>query len=86
MRKGSVAAAALTVMTTASAEGRESEGTAFLCVTCGMQFPESAKPPEHCPICEDERQYANPDGQAWTTLEKLRTTHRNTIRKEAEGL
>jgi hypothetical protein len=55
-------------------------------VTCGTQFPDSTKPPEHCPICEDERQYVNPDGQAWTTLERLRTTHKNTIKKEEEGL
>ena len=86
MRDGSIAAAALTGLTALNAEGGASEGVAYLCVTCGTQFPESAKPPEHCPICEDERQYVNPDGQAWTTLEKLRTTHKNTIKKEEEGL
>jgi hypothetical protein len=25
----------------------------------------------HCPICEDERQYVNPTGQAWTTVAEL---------------
>ena len=59
-------------------------GTPYLCVTCGTQFPESARPPEHCPICEDERQYVNPDGQQWTTLERLRTTHKNVIKEEEE--
>jgi glyoxylase-like metal-dependent hydrolase (beta-lactamase superfamily II) len=44
----------------------------YICVTCGTQYPESAQPPAHCPICEDERQYVNPDGQTWTTLEALR--------------
>ena len=86
MRAGSIAAAALTGVTAIDTEAVASEGVAYLCVTCATQFPESAKPPEHCPICEDERQYVNPDGQAWTTLEKLRTTHKNTIKKEEEGL
>jgi glyoxylase-like metal-dependent hydrolase (beta-lactamase superfamily II) len=48
----------------------------YICVTCGTQYPESAQPPAHCPICEDERQYVNPNGQTWTTLEELRpNTH-----------
>src|SRR5256885_9449550 len=25
----------------------------FICVQCGTQFSETAKPPLHCPICED---------------------------------
>ena len=25
----------------------------YICVTCGVQYPESNQPPEHCPICED---------------------------------
>jgi hypothetical protein len=60
--------------------------TAYLCVTCGTQFAESPKPPEHCAICDDERQYVGPDGQEWTTLERLQTTHKNTIKKEEEHL
>jgi hypothetical protein len=51
----------------------------YICVTCGVQYPESAQPPAHCPICEDERQYVNPNGQAWTTLDELRQKHQNTI-------
>src|SRR4051794_37356027 len=86
MRDGSMAAAALTGLTTLNAEGKSAEGTAYLCVTCGTQFPESPKPPERCAICEDERQYVGPDGQQWTTLGRLRTTHKNTIKKEEEGL
>ena len=74
---GSVAARAET-------PGRAHE--AYICVTCATQFAESASPPERCPICEDERQYVNPDGQAWTTLETLRTTHKNRIVREEEHL
>lgn len=58
----------------------------FICITCGTQYPESASPPEHCPICEDDRQYVNPAGQAWTTLEDLRRDHRNTFETLEPGL
>ena len=51
----------------------------FICVTCGTQYPESVQPPAHCPICEDERQYVNPNGQQWTTLEELRPGHQIVI-------
>jgi hypothetical protein len=62
------------------------EGTPYLCVTCGTQFAESARPPARCPICEDERQYVGPDGQQWTTLDTLRSTHKNTVKQEEPGL
>src|SRR5690242_21921719 len=83
MREGSIAAAALTGLAYAAGAA---EGTAYLCVTCGTQYPESAKPPEHCPICEDERQYVGPDGQQWTTLDRLRATHTNKVKLEEENL
>jgi glyoxylase-like metal-dependent hydrolase (beta-lactamase superfamily II) len=60
--------------------------TAFLCVTCGTQFPESHAPPAHCPICEDERQFVCYSGQQWTTLEALRRDHRNEIAAQEPGL
>jgi hypothetical protein len=85
MREGSIAAAALAELARAAGAGAP-EGTAFLCVTCGTQYPESASPPERCPICEDERQYVGPDGQQWTTLEELRGSHKNTIKEEEKGL
>jgi glyoxylase-like metal-dependent hydrolase (beta-lactamase superfamily II) len=50
---------------------------AFLCLTCGTQFPASETPPAHCPICEDDRQYVRSGGQEWTTLASLRETHTN---------
>ncbi len=51
----------------------------FICITCGTQFAATDAPPEHCPICEDERQYVNQGGQQWTTLDELRKDHRNRI-------
>ncbi|MCK8787068.1 MBL fold metallo-hydrolase [Roseomonas sp. NAR14] len=56
---------------------------AFLCTTCGTQYPPSESPPPRCPICEDERQYLQPAGQGWTTLPRLRITHMNAFRDEA---
>lgn len=70
----------------AVAESKAAGKTAFLCVTCGTQYPPSALPPEHCPICEDERQYVGLNGQEWTTLDKLRINHKNTIKEEERSL
>ncbi len=53
----------------------------FICQTCGTQFGETAVPPEHCPICEDERQYVGWDGQQWTTLTALQEKHQNEMRE-----
>jgi hypothetical protein len=57
-----------------------------LCVTCGTQYSPADQPPEHCPICEDERQFVGLQGQEWITLEKLQQTHRNTFFQEGEGV
>lgn len=58
----------------------------FICVTCGTQFPDAPAPPEHCLICSEERQYIGWQGQRWTTLEQLRSGHRNRIAPEGPGL
>jgi len=58
----------------------------YICITCGTQFPASDVALEHCPICEDERQYINRNGQQWTTLETLRADHHNILKPEEPGL
>ena len=58
----------------------------FICQACSVQFAESAAPPAHCPICEDERQFVPARGQAWTTLEAIRGGHANAWRQLAPGL
>lgn len=58
----------------------------YICVTCGTQYPDGETPPEHCLICEDERQYINPMGQQWTTLEVLRKDRRNVLTELEPGL
>lgn len=46
---------------------------AWLCRTCGVQYPPSAEPPAACPVCTDERQYLAPEGQSWTHHDELRS-------------
>jgi hypothetical protein len=56
----------------------------FICVACGIQYPDSDAPPPECPICVDERQFVPDGGQRWTTLEALRGEHVNKIREQGE--
>jgi hypothetical protein len=58
----------------------------FICATCGTQYAESDQPPARCTICEEPRQYVKKTGPQWTTLEKLRLTHRNSIKFQEAGL
>jgi glyoxylase-like metal-dependent hydrolase (beta-lactamase superfamily II) len=57
--------------------------TCFICETCGTQYAESADPPIHCVVCEDERQYVGWNGQTWTTLDALRASHALRIEDDA---
>src|SRR5947208_2574387 len=59
---------------------------AWICATCAVQHPDTDQPPEHCPICEDERQYVGWKGQRWTTREELLRDHRSEVREEEPGL
>jgi glyoxylase-like metal-dependent hydrolase (beta-lactamase superfamily II) len=54
---------------------------AFICMTCGTQYPPADTPPESCPICVDERQFVPEAGQRWTTLEAMRYLHLNAWRR-----
>ena len=35
----------------------------FICETCGVQYERSMEAPEQCTICNEERQFVNPNGQ-----------------------
>ena len=59
---------------------------AYICVTCGNQYQAAERPPARCLICEDERQYVNPRGQSWTTLDELQRDHHNLVRPLEPGL
>lgn len=55
-----------------------------ICVQCGVQYPH---PRPDCPICLDERQFVNWEGQQWTTLEELRSgSHRARVEEEGPGV
>ncbi|WSH68168.1 MBL fold metallo-hydrolase (plasmid) [Rhizobium ruizarguesonis] len=60
--------------------------TLHICTACGTQFYERLKPPSGCPICEDDRQFVPPSGQAWTDMAALGRTHNVTWRQEAGGI
>ena len=53
--------------------------TNYICVTCGVQYKETDAPPEHCLICEDERQYIGHNGQQWTTIPEMQKEYHNRI-------
>jgi hypothetical protein len=60
--------------------------TAWICSTCGVQYPPSEEPPGRCPICEDPRQYVGLEGQKWTTLDDMRATHSNHLIDREPGV
>jgi hypothetical protein len=60
---------------------------AFICKTCGVQYPDSERPPDVCRICDDERQYIGAGGQQWTTMSELAAEGReNRIRNADPGI
>lgn len=58
----------------------------YICATCGVQHAESSSEPEHCPICEDERQYIGHKGQRWTTISEMQKEYHNRIEQVAPYL
>jgi len=54
--------------------------SAPICTACGSEFAEAEKLPESCPICQDDRQFVPPSGQAWTTLDAISRKHFNSYR------
>ena len=59
---------------------------AFICTTCGTQYPPSDAPPAQCTICEEERQFVPITGQSWTTLDRMPGRHANTFVQQEENL
>jgi glyoxylase-like metal-dependent hydrolase (beta-lactamase superfamily II) len=60
--------------------------TAYICVTCGTQYPLRETPPAACPICTDDRQYIPQTGQQWTTLDEIRREHTNRFEEIEPGI
>ena len=59
---------------------------AWICLTCGVQYPDTEQPPPLCPICQDERQYVGWGGQEWTSAGRLASDHGVVLREEEPGL
>ena len=59
---------------------------AWICLTCGVQYPDTGQPPDGCAICLDERQYVGWDGQRWTTMPEIAGDHAVVLREEEPGL
>ncbi|KAI1137281.1 beta-lactamase-like protein [Hypoxylon sp. FL0543] len=54
-------------------------GSWLACVACGTQFPTADRQEvKTCFICDDPRQFTPPTGQAFTTLDELRSNAKNT--------
>jgi hypothetical protein len=60
--------------------------TAWICRTCGVQYPDTDQPPGNCAICDDERQYVGWGGQQWTTMAEIGKDHAVVLRDEEPGL
>lgn len=60
----------------------------YICTTCGVQYSKSQEFPAECKICNEERQYVNPSGQSWTTLETMQKSglYQNEILNEENSL
>ena len=58
----------------------------FICIICGTQSAASDQPPAHCPICDDGRQYINPEGQSWIAPDDLKSDHYNVLISLEPGL
>jgi hypothetical protein len=59
---------------------------AWICVRCGVQYPDTLRPPDGCPICADEREAVQEGGQQWTTADELASDHVTELREEEPGL
>jgi hypothetical protein len=60
--------------------------TIFLCTACGTSYPDAPRPPNRCPICEDERQFVPASGQSWAARDELAQQHRNAWHQHEPGL
>jgi glyoxylase-like metal-dependent hydrolase (beta-lactamase superfamily II) len=55
----------------------EENMTITLCKACGTSYEFGEHHPQHCPICEDERQFVPLTGQQWIDLDRLTAAHSN---------
>jgi hypothetical protein len=71
------------ILTSSTSHAKEQAMHHPICATCGTQFASAAAAPARCPICEDDRQYVGWQGQRWTTMAELASSH--SLRLEDDG-
>lgn len=57
-----------------------------ICKTCGTRYKSEKFNEEHCAICQDGRQYVNPEGQQWVSYSDLLQKHSVRFHKIREDL
>lgn len=57
-----------------------------LCKACGTSYETEGTHPDHCKICEDERQYVPATGQEWIDLAPLLAGHSNKWKQHQANL
>lgn len=57
-----------------------------LCNACGTSYEATVTHPEHCKICEDERQFVPVKGQKWIDLYNLLDSHTNKWKQHEADL
>ena len=60
--------------------------TVWICVACGVEHANTARPPARCAICSDERQYVPAAGQDWTSQQQLAGKHTGSFEELEPGL
>jgi hypothetical protein len=59
----------------------------WICPACGANYSPAPSAPDHCPLCDDERQWVPPTGQRWTTMQRLADEgYRSVVREVEPGL
>jgi glyoxylase-like metal-dependent hydrolase (beta-lactamase superfamily II) len=61
----------------------DNSASPVICVTCGAHYPPDAVP-QVCRICDDDRQWVPPAGQAWTEAAQLRAAGSQLVTEELE--
>ncbi|AVR44451.1 MBL fold metallo-hydrolase [Christiangramia fulva] len=46
-----------------------------ICVTCGTRYSDEYFDENLCPVCADDRQYINLNGQQWTSYKQMKDSH-----------
>lgn len=54
--------------------------TTWVCNACGTHFAKGTRPPDRCPICEDDRQFVPAAGQSWISSSDFDDHHHVEMR------